>query len=328
MTAPTRRSGPGERVRVLRGDLLTARDLAADREGESRLRALHVRAVHDSWGIALGFYPVTSDAGDAILVGPGLAYDACGREIVLEHPTVLDRPTTAPVVPAGRVSWFDLVIREREARPVWRWAYAGTTASRSAAEPPLADDVGRGRELAVARVSLDDQRVMGRALLTTRRGARGPDPRVVTRRIEGDALGSSYYPEHWRYTIDLSDAGFTRPPMLFVSLERHPLLSVPAYQNAMGAILGPFIELSTVTATAAVVDVRFARTAGSSFQWPPAPFMTLPVPLQWVAVEPPDRAEPRIVTSDARTVDGRRVPNLDARFRRLRAYPPPGGVTE
>lgn len=71
------------RVRHYQGERLTASDLQAEFDNLTWLRGMHVIALHDTWGIALGF-EVTLDAkGGIVVVGPGLGYDAYGRELIL-----------------------------------------------------------------------------------------------------------------------------------------------------------------------------------------------------------------------------------------------------
>jgi hypothetical protein len=68
-------------LRHAEGELLRARDLEAAVAGEAARRALHVRAVHGTWGVALGFALEPEDGGRAVAVGPGFGYDCRGREI-------------------------------------------------------------------------------------------------------------------------------------------------------------------------------------------------------------------------------------------------------
>src|SRR4051812_4682246 len=50
-------------------------------DADAARRALHVRAVHGTWGVALGFELALADGGQAVAVGPGFGYDCRGREI-------------------------------------------------------------------------------------------------------------------------------------------------------------------------------------------------------------------------------------------------------
>ncbi|NJL22536.1 MAG: hypothetical protein HC895_19710 [Leptolyngbyaceae cyanobacterium SM1_3_5] len=147
--------------------LLTARDLQDEAEAQTRLREIHVRALHNTWGVALGFEVVLK--GNVVQVGPGLAYDCQGREILSVRPLPIALPNP---LPSSRA--FDLVIRHAdratllgdrprttclsdrhvtEERCLWRWSDAG------AVEPgqplPLADDVRLGEEIPIVRLQLE-----------------------------------------------------------------------------------------------------------------------------------------------------------------------------
>jgi hypothetical protein len=74
-------------------ELLRARDLQAEFDDAARLRALHVRLVHGTWGIALGLTVGTTNAGRRVTVGPGFGYDCRGREIVSARRALLPLPT-------------------------------------------------------------------------------------------------------------------------------------------------------------------------------------------------------------------------------------------
>ncbi len=84
---------PPERVRYFDGQLLGVDDLRAEQEYHRTMRYLHNR-MHGS-GVAFGLDVVVG--GGELHVGPGLAIDAAGREIVLTETACLD----ASVVPAG-----------------------------------------------------------------------------------------------------------------------------------------------------------------------------------------------------------------------------------
>jgi hypothetical protein len=83
------------RLRNDAGQRLRGRDLQDEHELQSWRRAVHVAALHDTWGIAIGFAG-SLGAGEAI-IGPGLAYDCFGREIVLSR----DQHVPGPVAPSA-----------------------------------------------------------------------------------------------------------------------------------------------------------------------------------------------------------------------------------
>lgn len=130
-----------DRIEFAHGDRLRAADLQHAHARESALHALHVRAVHRAWGVALGFAVVASADLRAVLVGPGLAYDRCGAGIVLTDAVRIPLPAAdgehrLAVAPGPRWCW------DAGALEVARVMVAGGLASG-------APDTG-GRVLAVA----------------------------------------------------------------------------------------------------------------------------------------------------------------------------------
>ena len=85
--------GLPERVNFFEGQLLGPDDLRAEQDYHRRMRYLHNR-LH-GWGIAQGF-AVEADGGD-VVVGPGVAIDSLGREIVLHESAHLALPPEAVV---------------------------------------------------------------------------------------------------------------------------------------------------------------------------------------------------------------------------------------
>jgi hypothetical protein len=83
------------RIRYYDGQLLAARDLQEDLDYQSRMRGLHVRALHNTWGIALGLGMQLSN-GDHLLAAPGLAYDCHGQELLSTDTFQLPVPPDLP----------------------------------------------------------------------------------------------------------------------------------------------------------------------------------------------------------------------------------------
>ncbi len=129
------------RIRHYLGERLTAGDMTEDSAYESWLRALHVRAVHDTWGVALGFELGWSFSPE-VPIGPGLAYDACAGEILLSEVTTL----SLPEFQVG--AQFDLVCRRGRAGPEFRWIALG--------DPPaqIGIEIGIGTYLVIEFLGL------------------------------------------------------------------------------------------------------------------------------------------------------------------------------
>jgi hypothetical protein len=147
---------PFDRVTYRDGQLLTARDLQDEQRRESRLRWLHTRYLHDTWGIALGL-DVHLVGRHKVIVRPGCAIDGFGREILLAETTRL----YVPVVADGGT--FVLTIGYQEDA-----AYLGRTALQAVClggNPALhderptftwrrPDDVAFGPQVPLAQVEL------------------------------------------------------------------------------------------------------------------------------------------------------------------------------
>jgi hypothetical protein len=115
---------PAVRVRHYQGERLLAPDLQDEYDSAAWLRALHVVGLHDTWGIALGFDVslVSAAQGSSVLVQPGLAFDVCGRELVLGQAHAVPVPPrlfpgVKPEGPYDLVMSNDGTRRRREMSP-------------------------------------------------------------------------------------------------------------------------------------------------------------------------------------------------------------------
>jgi hypothetical protein len=219
----TNRPRPADRVLHHDGERLTAGDLTEGSAYESWLRALHVRAVHDTWGVAVGFaLPMPLPTG--IFVGPGVAYDACGHELVLTHPVILPLPDLRYVFdlvcsagtdggPGGSPSAVVCPAPLRRSPPAFRWV-AGP--DRSSIRPGADVVLGTYGPFEVPSLGRRDW-----AHAATR-------PRMSWGVVQGDQFDqwfgvSEKYPFTCPYTfLDTSSAGFGETPQYFVWLLDEP----------------------------------------------------------------------------------------------------------
>jgi len=78
-----------ERNRYFTGKYMTARDFAVEQEYFLGRHRLHTRLLH-GWGVACGLgvtrHP-DRECKDWVVVGPGIAIDCCGRELILTERT-------------------------------------------------------------------------------------------------------------------------------------------------------------------------------------------------------------------------------------------------
>jgi hypothetical protein len=84
-----------DRIRFRDGQMLASRDLRDEQSAEVRLRAMHVRLVHDVWGIALGLRVDLLADRTGVDLHPGYAIDACGRDVIVPHHRLLRVPDSA-----------------------------------------------------------------------------------------------------------------------------------------------------------------------------------------------------------------------------------------
>jgi hypothetical protein len=95
------------RMNFFEGQLLRAEDLRTEQDYHRQMRCLHNRLLH-GWGIVDG-YGVEDDGG-TVLVGPGVAIDSLGRELVLPESARIELPPEAAV--AQQTLWYLLATWE------------------------------------------------------------------------------------------------------------------------------------------------------------------------------------------------------------------------
>ncbi|MBK1699378.1 hypothetical protein [Thiococcus pfennigii] len=286
MTSP---SPAFERVNFVDGQRLAARDLQTSVGVDRRLAALHMRGLHDTWGVVSGLdVRVLNDDGagaERIQVTPGHAYDRCGRMLLLQETLTLSPPPRPAHLDKA---WFDLVIRygetndtdasDRECglihhagvrleKPVWRWAWAEVYSDGE--PPPLARDVRLGIEVPLARIVVQ----AGQPVATEDAGfefrqtaRRQVRPHIAGGHLERGSLSVQGGLFAWSVVIDTSDGGFSRTPHYFVTLAEHPLLMLidaidPEQIWLLRFVLGPFVWVHEADRTAFRLSVGFALPA-------------------------------------------------------------------
>jgi hypothetical protein len=210
-----------QRIRYRDGQELDGRDLRDDGDYESRMRGLHTRALHDTWGIALGLGVSLSGDRQHVLVAPGLAYDIRGNELLLAD--ALDLPVPAgvgsrPLVLAiragtGSEDWVRLArgaclpggSRTEVVQPVFLW--------QTPARLHLGEDVP------LATLGGTEGSVMLQTVV--RRNARPllrPYMGWGTQAVTMGSAGSPLQLGELTVDVDTSDAGFTDVPFYFAVL--------------------------------------------------------------------------------------------------------------
>jgi hypothetical protein len=229
---------PFERVTYRRGQRLEARDLRDDQRRNARLRELHVRHLHDTWGIALGFdvTAVSNSASGAarnatgVLVGPGYAIDEHGRDLLLPE-------AVQPPLPAAQ-GRFVLTVAYREdmefqdpcAFPVHCFGDGpGLRTERVRFAWRTPDEVRFGPEVPVIQVTVADGAIMGTPDVRVRRYTQPLvrphiDVRVTNEGRSGwrdwvEGAPSAQQELGLELDVDTSEAGFLRTPFYFGVLQ-------------------------------------------------------------------------------------------------------------
>lgn len=302
-----------QRIRYFDGQLLTARDLQDDVAYEARMRGLHVRALHNTWGVALGF-EVTVQKGVIVKVSPGIAYDCHGREIFAAR-DLLVGPPPPPASSQGNAWLFDLVIRydERgpgrrdgglvclggvnpdEERPLWRWRFAGEADDLAGAPTPAPEPIRLGEEIPLARFLIQPAAPqIGAPDFSVRRNAQG----LVRPHIAGDQIQQQLqHPPNsaelsYTLEVDTTTAGFNQTPFYFARVTIPYLLDL-AQQGGDDAeilrhLLGPFVSIRSAARQSFVLDVRFALSTPRFG----VPWKQLYAVVTWVGLEPTNGCTP------------------------------------
>jgi hypothetical protein len=303
----TSRFSPPERIAYFDGQLLASPDLQSDSDAASRFRGLHVRASHNTWGVALGF-EVAWRAPAAIQVGPGFAYDAHVHEIISSETLNVGTPVL-PVTGDANAWWFDLVISYRqtierpggeigcvsgpnpgEDRPSWRWCYAGE--APDGAEPPISvsSEAKLGEDVPLVRCRVTPKGFDETLDFTVRRQAQG----MVRPHVAGAQVQSqmSFDPTRVAFTasINTSAAGFNQTPLYVARVVIPALLTLAAGRETPFSLLGPFVSLRAPTRTGFQLDVRVATNATAvvgriAFMAAATTTPHLPVQVTWAGVE-------------------------------------------
>jgi hypothetical protein len=211
-----------ERLQFLDGQTLVAPDLDTFQSALADYRALHVRYLHRTWGIIAGFGVAVSATLNAVMVKPGYAVDAGGRDVLILGESVAVTPKLATpqmlllvATSAGLCEWWS----------------------------PLAVTIGAGVPLCAAYV--DAGIIKGALDLSVRRRARSfALPRLATGSTGAGHTGWSDSPGPGRWieaTVDTTDAGFVHSPQYFASLnppEAQVYITASGPQSFTARIIG------------------------------------------------------------------------------------------
>ncbi|MFW5772698.1 MAG: hypothetical protein ACOCZH_05170 [Phototrophicaceae bacterium] len=320
-------SNSRSRIRYYQGQPLQARDLRDEVAYEASMNQLHVTALHNTWGVAVGLEVAVSDDRRSAVIGPGMAYDRCGQGII--NPSTLTIPVPPLQVPHNArpvIWWYDLVIRYddhltsetqgttdchrggfAEERLKWRWILAGYAEDPAAQPPDLASGVRVGDEVPLARLVVDPGGFIVSIDLSLRRTARAiTRPYVAT----GQAFVQASVNQTdlcWRTTINTSAGGFSSArPRYFARLLEHPLRTLRNtnpdtegveglnYPNVLRLLHGPFLSITNPTRSSFQLEVRLAVASQVPANISHMIMMPtqLPLKVSWQGMEPTGGCQP------------------------------------
>jgi hypothetical protein len=271
---------PLDRVTYREGQLLASRDLHDDFDTAQRLRRMHTRFLHGTWGIALGFSVYGQVSDDFVHVGPGYALDIFDREILLSEDIVLPVPATSAVadlvlvvsyqpdslyrdLPDIAVLCAGSLLDPRAERPVFGWR--------------TPDNLNLGFDVPLAHLRVNNGALALVPDLSVRRYARRQvRPHIATGSV--DSIGRVIADG---LTVNTSDAGFARTPEYFARLD-----------FALGGVLDVVAQFGANSAFIESSDAKqFVYRAPELIKFAPA-LLSFPFRVTWIGVEPATGCEP------------------------------------
>ena len=209
--------------------------------------ALHVRTVHDTYGIAFGLTTTLAPDTRAVIVQPGLAYTCRGASVFVDSVTTIVAPHASS---AG--TRFDLVLV-----PANTAMSCGEPAYDCNHEPAFVSAslrwISAEPSRACACKDHDDAVQLGRFVRSTSGILAGPDtaqrrsvrglvrPHIVSGVTKSGALVWQQGAPDLFAQVDTSAAGFTSTPVYLVSLAKPTPWS--------GGLSGPFISVGQSSPT-------------------------------------------------------------------------------
>ncbi|MDB4881873.1 MAG: hypothetical protein JWL95_639 [Gemmatimonadetes bacterium] len=244
-----------QRIEWFEGSRLSRRDLADAIQHEARMLELHVRATHDTEGIAFGLTAVLSADARSVTVQPGLAYTCRGASVLLHSPTVIAAPPLG--VPGNR---FDLVL-VGAAPPSCGAPTLDCTGARIPVRATLRW-IAVEEERGCTCTDRDDVIYIGRFVRTPSGALAGPDnarrravrgltrPHVASGATAPGALAWQQGTMDLSAQIDTSVAGFTTAPVY--------LASIASPTPWLGGLVAPFVSVGQATPTHFTVHLMIA----------------------------------------------------------------------
>jgi hypothetical protein len=210
---------PFDRVTYREGQLLASLDLTDDFGASQRLRRMHTRFLHNTWGIGLGFSVEGQPGDDSVHIGPGFAIDSSAREILLSADLSVPVPATDSATDLLLVIGYQPDSAYRDLPDIARLC-AGTTLDPRDERPLFnwrtPDTFQPGPDVPLAHLRVQSGGLVLAPDLSVRRyAARVTRPHMATGSVE--TFGRNLIDPG--LIVDTSDAGFAAAPEYFVRLD-------------------------------------------------------------------------------------------------------------
>lgn len=219
---------PTDRITYRDGQRLWARDLRDDKRRDERMRWLHVRYLHHTWGVALGYDIQLATSNTAVVLGPGYAIDRSGRDLLLARGLLIPAPDEVGA------ALYALTIRYRNGSGAadscgCRGVCCCSTHQSPAEERPviswkLPQDLQLGDDVPLVSASVAGGVIQNELDFRVRRHARrlvrphigwgSTDPGQTGWKISNKNIHTPLL----QAVVDTSDAGFTNTPFYFAQV--------------------------------------------------------------------------------------------------------------
>ena len=290
MNAPT---PPITRVAWAEGSRLTHRDLADAIEHESRMLALHVVAMHGTWGVALGLRLAIGSDLHSVRLTAGGAYTARGESVVVAESMLVHGPV-------GASGAYDLLISPAAARTRCSRDVLPACAGRTRTDAPtlrwvaaspfgLGEGARLGAEIPIGRVT--------RAADGTLSGVDYSQRRTVTSLARPHVASGVALPGRvaWHVqsfglyaTIDTDSAGFTSTPVYYACIGNDPPWPPQ--------LVGPFVGIANPTPTGFTARLAFGAVSGAAASLFSVLEHAAEVDLRWIGVEAASGCPPTLAS--------------------------------
>jgi hypothetical protein len=278
MTTPRDIAAPLDRITWRNGQLLTAADLRDEQARLDRLRYLHVRYQHRTWGIVGGF-SVAAAGTEAVHVGRGYALDIEGRDLLLPGSRTLQVPagTAAGLTMYLVISW-DAGSSCCASTPDLKQLCPGKGNPLLLEQGALAwktvEQVRMGYDVLLARVLVSNGELASEIDTTVQRRASSLGRSRVWSDVTlagqtGWANRSAMLPE-LIVDIDTSDAGYIATPAYFAQLTGSTHLAQTSIESATATGFRFVVRLATPDKgfqPRPVLTAAGAESAGLTVSW-------------------------------------------------------------